>query len=61
MDVAVLQKNFIFKTMLQSGAGADYSFSTLVLSGNFHEVIPELCSLSRTSALENKPEAVNGV
>lgn len=50
----MLQQNFIFKTMLQSGAGADYSFSTLVLSGNFHEVIPELCSLSRTSALQRK-------
>ena len=52
--MAVIQQNFIFKTMLQSGAGAGYSFSILVLSDKFHEVIPELCSLPRTSALQKK-------
>ena len=51
VSVAVLQQKFMYKTMMQSGAGAGYSFPVPVLSVKFHEVIPESCSIPRTCAL----------
>lgn len=52
VSVAVLQQKFMYKTMMQSGAGAGYSFPVPVLSVKFQVksslsqyFIPRTCAL----------------